>query len=152
MKICTKIKHKTAVPPKQTTSPRGWRRHSRWRNRTASPRQHHSWWPRWWDTRNPASAARCTHTERHTRVHTQHPAEFGMCSLMMITCPTHTWPLYCPVTSCRFRPFRSVTVNGSCTLSSSSPGDNRHTHTHYRLYTGSGVYTKRKEKILHTLY
>lgn len=33
----------------------------------------------------------------------------------------HTGPVYCPVTSCRFRPFRSETVNGSWTLSSSSP-------------------------------
>ncbi len=64
-------------------SPRGWPRHSRWRSRTGSPRQHHSWWPRWWDTRSPASAARCTHTERdaNTREIKHSPAAWDACGI-----------------------------------------------------------------------
>ncbi len=68
---------------KKIPSPRGWPRHSRWRSRTESPRQHHSWWPRWWDTRSPASAARCTHTERdaNTREIKHSPAASDVCGI-----------------------------------------------------------------------
>ncbi len=82
--ILTKMKHITQqLLLKKIPSPRGWPRHSRWRSRTESPRQHHSWWPRWWDTRSPASAARCTHTERdaNTREIKHSPAASDACGI-----------------------------------------------------------------------